>query len=363
MNYRLSTIQESKDYSADATEIIDLDLVDPISVLLIQLDAMGAGDTATAHAIACLTKLEIVDGSDVLFSLSGYEAEAVDIYHNKMIRSNWNPYLNDLPVQRFIGINFGRYLWDPELAFDPKKFRNPQLKISLNIDAGGNASDKNTIKIWGAMFDQKAVTPTGFLMHKEIKDYVATASAHEYTDLPRDYPYRKLFIRQMEPGAEPSQNLSNIKLSEDQDKRVILNHPPVELMRMIVQQNPQLVEQIMFAAKTAKSYVFTTVAERATATFASWLTAVGTGVFASYGSAGGRMQVDSGADENAVAIVAGWLPHGVYEIPFGLQDQMDDWFDVTKTGSLKLDITGAAGLAGTETVQIFLQQLRRYAAA
>lgn len=363
MNYRLSTIMESKNYSADGTEIIDLDLVDPFSALLVELDVLGVGDIPTAHAIACLTKIEIVDGSDVLFSLNGYEAEAVDIYHHKEMRSNWNPYLDTLSVQRFIGINFGRYLWDTELAFDPKKFRNPQLKLSLNINAGGNAPIQNTLKVWGAMFDQKAVTPIGFLMHKEIKDYVATASAHEYTDLPRDYPYRKLFIRQMEHGAEPCQNLANFKLSEDQDKRVILNHATEDLMRMIASQNPQLIEQIMFAANTDTREVFTTVTERATATFTGWRSTLGTGTFASLGSAGGRMIVDSGGNENAVAIVAGWLPHGVWEIPFGLQDQIDDWFDVAKTGSLKLDILGGAGLAGTETVQIFLQQLRKYAAA
>lgn len=363
MNYRLSTIMEEKAYTADGTEIIDLDLVDPISALLIELDVLGVGDTATAHAIACLSKIEIVDGSEVLFSLDGYEAEAVDFYHNKVLRSNWNPYLSTLWCQRFVGINFGRYLWDPLLAFDPKRFRNPQLKLTLDIDAGGNASTQNKLKVWGAMFDQKVVTPTGFLMHKEIKDYVATASGHEYTDLPRDYPYRKLFIKQLEAGAEPCQNLSNFKLSEDQDKRVILNHMSEDLLRMISVDNPQIIEQIMFAAKTATCNVFTTVSQRATATFCTWAGAVGTGTFASYGSAGGRMVVDAGANENAVAIVAGYLPHGVWEIPFGLQDDPTDWFDVTKTGSLKLNITGAAGLAGTETVQIFLQQLRNYAAA
>lgn len=363
MNYRLSTVQEIKTYTSDQTEIIDLDVVDPISQLLIQLDVDCVGDIATAHGIACLTKIEIVDGSDVLYSLSGYEAEAVDIYHNKVMRSNWNAYLTGLGVQRFIGINFGRHLWDPELAFDPKKFKNPQLKLTLDYNAGGNAPVQNKLKVWAAMFDQKAVTPIGFLMHKEIKDYKATASAHEYTDLPRDYPYRKLFIRQMEAGAEPCQNLANFKLSEDQDKRIILNHGTEDILRMICQQNPQLIEQIMFAAAAVSRNVFTTVSERATATFADWATTASGASYASYGSAGGRMAVIASSAQNAIAIVAGWLPHGVWEIPFGLQDVIDDWYDVTKVGSLKLDITGAAGLAGTETVQIFLQQLRKYAGA
>jgi len=364
MNYRLSTILPQKSYTASETETIDLDMADPISQLIIELGVTNVGDVATAHAIACLSKIEIVDGSDVLFSLSGYEAEALDIYHNKGMRSNWNPYLNGLGCQRFVGINFGRKLWDPLLAFDPKKFRNPQLKVSLSVGAGGNAGTPCTLQVWAALFDQKVVTPVGFLMHKEIKDYVMKQSAHEYTDMPRDYPYRKLLIRNLEPGTEPCQNIGNVKLAEDQDKRVVFDQDMVTLLRAIAMEHPVLVEQIMFACTTAGVSVFTTVTERATATFADWAAAVASGAYASYGSAGGRMTAICGTGAtNAIALVAGYIPHGVFEVPFGDQMDMEDWYDVTKgIGSLKLDIKGSSGLASTETCQIFLQQLRKYAA-
>lgn len=360
MNYRLSTLFARKSYSSDATEVIDINVSDPISQLIIELSTLNVGDVATAHAIACLKKVELVDGSDVLFSLSGYEAEAVDIYHNKVIRSNWNAYLTTLGVQRFLGINFGRKLWDPLLAFDPKKFTNPQLKITLDIDAGGNAPSANYLQVWAALFDEKVISPMGFLMHKEVKDYPMGVSTHEYTDLPVDYPYRKLFIRQMTPGTEPCQHIDNIKLSEDQDKRIIFDHGPADLFRTIAAMNPQLVEQIMFAGTAAGVNVFTTVSERATATFAKWAAAVGTLPYASYGSAGGRMVVYSGSSENSVAIVAGWIPHGVYEIPFGDQDDPEDWFDASALRALKLDIKAGSGALSTDSVQVFLQQLRKY---
>lgn len=360
MNYRMSTIHARKSYSADTVEIIDLDLRDPVSQLVIECAATGVGDTATAHAIACLSKVELIDGSDVLYSLSGYEAEAADIYHNRGMRSNWNPYLTTLDVQRFVGINFGRYLWDKELAFDPKKFRNPQLKLTIDIGAGGNAATPVKAQVWAAMFDEKTISPIGFLMHKEIKSYTIGTSAHEYTDMPRDYPYRKLFVRNLEVGVEPNINIANIKLSEDQDKRVVFDHAPNDIYRALGVDELKLVEQIMFAANTATCYVFTTVTERATATFTTWASALGTGIFASLGSAGGRMTVDAGANENAVAIVTGFIPHGVFEIPLGDQMDLNDWYDVSKVGSLKLDITGGSGAGGTEMCQIFLQQLRKY---
>ena len=360
MNYRLSTIHARKTYATDITETIDLDMQDPISQLVIELAVTAANSIPTAHAVANLTKVEIVDGSDVLYSLNGYEADAADILHNKVMRSNWNIYLNGNDCQRFIGINFGRHLWDKELAFDPKQFRNPQLKLSLDINASGMACVSNKLKVWAAMFDQRVVSPIGFLMHKEIKSYTMSSAAHEYTDLPRDYPYRKLFIRSLVVGTEPASIIGNVKLYEDEGKRIICDHDAVDLLRTLAAINPALVENIIFGGRVNGSYVFTTATERTQATFVTFGSVTGTNVFATYGSAGGRMAVDSGASENAIAIVRGWTPHGTYEIPFGDQDDMDDWYDVTKVGSLKADITAVSGIAATDTCQIFLQQLRRY---
>ena len=181
MKYRLAQLFAQKSYTADATETIDIDVADPISQLIIELGVVNVGSVApTAHAIACLTKVELVDGSDVLFSLSGYEAEAADIYHNGMLRANYNPYLDGMECQRFVGINFGRKLWDPMLAFDPKQFRNPQLKLTLDINAGGNAPVTNKLRVWANLFDEKVISPQGFLMHKLIKSYsMGSASAED----------------------------------------------------------------------------------------------------------------------------------------------------------------------------------------
>lgn len=364
MNYRLSTLMEQKSYSADVTEVIDINVKDPISQFLIELCVTNVGTIApTAHAIACLKKIELVDGSDVLFSLSGYEAEAVDIYHNKRMRSNWNPYLDGNDVQRFVAINFGRFLWDSLLAFDPMKFKNPQLKITLDINAGGNAPVTNKLRVWALLFDEKVVTPGGFLMHKEIKDYTMAVSSHEYTDLPTDYIYRKLFARCQYPGYEGNIYVSNIKLSEDQDKRVVLDHDTETIFRNIAQDNPMLTELILNYVELASSYCYCTPTARIAGSANTWDAAAGAGEIAFYDGDGGRFKkISATATKNAQFIVSGWLPHGVWEIPFG--DQMDpaDWYDVRKVGSLKADIKGSASATSSQSVQLFLQQLREYKA-
>ena len=362
MNYRLSTIFARKAYTSDFTEIIDIDVVDPISQLIIELAANITNDTAiTAHAIACLKKIELIDGSEVLYSLSGYEAEAVDWYQNHNLGSPWDIYMGWGETQRFIRLNFGRKLWDPELAFDPKKFRNPQLKLTLDIDAGGGVPNTNRLQVWANMFDQKAVTPVGFLMHKEVKEYARVASAHEYTDLPRDYPYRKLFIRCQRAGYEPNALIKNIKLSEDQDKRIIVNHGTEDIFRTIAMLSPPIEEHIHARVATAQTNIFCTPTTRCYAVGTENGDTSGSGPIATTMGDGGRFKaIALTAQKYAQFIARGWLPHGTWEIPFGVQEDMADWFDVSKIGSLKADIETESQAVDSEKIQIFLQQLRKY---
>ncbi len=362
MNYRLSTIFARKAYTADTTEVIDLKMVDPLSQIIIELAANITNDQSiTAHAIACLTKIELVDGSDVLFSLSGYEAEAVDWYHNHNFNSPWNIYMGWGETQRFIRLNFGRYLWDPELAFDPTKFKNPQLKLSLDYNAGGAVPDTNRLQVWGALFDEKMISPVGFLMHKEIKSYTAAASAHDYTELPRDFPYRKLLVRCLYAGTEPNQILSNIKLSEDQDKRIIVDHGTEDILRTIAMVSPIIEEDIHARVMTAATEIFCTPTARVYPVATQISDTADAGVIAINMGDGGHFDAISETAARYCSFhVRGWLPHGAWEIPFGLQQEIDDWYDVTRIGSLKLDITAAAHSATTPSAQIFLQQLRKY---
>lgn len=125
--------------TTDQTVTIDLNMVGPISQLILDTRVTnGAGAASTEHPLAGITKLELVDGSDVLFSLDGFELQALDIYDSGIHpRGGWFNYLVNTETDAQIAVSFGRYLWDEILAFDPAKFLNPQLKITLDVDAGG----------------------------------------------------------------------------------------------------------------------------------------------------------------------------------------------------------------------------------
>jgi len=362
MNYRLATVFAEKTFSADATEIIDVNIADPISEMIIRFQPKnGAEADGTGHPMRCIEKVELVDGSDVIFSLSGAEAHALDWYNYQIVRPNIMWYLVNLTMDCALHISFGRFPMDPLLAFDPRKFRNPQLKITIDKDGGGMNTSQVIVSVFAKTFDQKEITPVGFLMNKEIKDYSLGSGTREYTDLPTDYPYRKLLLRSQKYGTGLEHCFDTIKLSEDNDKKVPLNHSIEEILHAITAYGKPYREWILTNAPTGGRNIFITPGYWPAFSATGWVGAVPSHQASVYEGDGGRAKVYKTTDGQNIQIMCmGWCPHSTIEIPFGMQNDIDDWYDVTKLGSLRLNMKAGTSVGSTDTCQIFLQQLRKY---
>lgn len=346
-------------FSDNRTITIDLNMADPVSEIYLDVRATNGTSFPTVGApLETVTKIEIVDGSDVLFSLTGLEAEALDIYHSgQWPRGMRNTYEALQENTHNIALSFGRYLWDPVLAFDPKKFTNPQLKISFDYDAGGMTPTHAKLKVVAAMFDEKSITPVGFLMSKEIKSWTTVASSHEYTDLPTDHPYRKLLLMSRKSDTPPNSMLAQIKLSSDQDKKVIIDNELLELVGGIARENCYVNENLIASGNAAATHLHITPTMDVVAAGAPM--GVGTGgKEASFdGGDGGYMGYICESIYSQNIKVSGMCPHGTIAIPFGDQKIIEDWFDMKDIGSLKLDITDGTS---DGTTRLFIQQLRTY---
>ncbi len=364
MKYRLATILSRQNYSADITEPIEINLSDPISQIIVIYEPLSAsGATPVAHPAKCITNIELIDGSDVLFALSGPRAQAADWYHRKQEPINICLYLNGNASEMIYNINFGRFLFDPLYAFDPKKFVNPQLKITIDIDAGGSDVTSGNLTVLAHIFDEKTIEPVGFFMHKDIKDYALAAAAHEYTPMPTDFAYRKLFITGLVAGTGPELVFDTLKLSEDNDRRVPFNATISNILKSMVSQTRPYREWIIGWGQVAAQNMYCIPTYWPAISGSPWRSATLTTGLVFYGGDGGRFQTgQAGAGPNWQALVEGWCPHGVIEIPFGAQNDPEDWYDVTALGSLQLDLKSAAGMSSSESCQIFLQQVRKYAA-
>lgn len=365
MNYRLATLLEREVHASDITKIIDITLADKVSqIQIIHEPYNSASGAQTAHPAACISKIELIDGSDVIFSLTGKEAQAADYYHRGKASASFANYLPTLYAKQIFNINFGRFLFDPLLAFDPTKFRNPQLKITIDVDGGGSTVTTGYLSVLANLFDEKAIDPVGCLMHKEIKDYALASAAHEYTDLPVDFAYRKLFIRMQKYGTGPSDAFDTIKLSEDNDKRVPFNHTISQILAALAGTYAPYQENVLHEGSATAYYVYVCPTQDVNMQGTQWR-ATASHAFIGYLYAdGGRATFDQ-YDEtsNTQLLATGYCPHGVIELPFGDPGNLEDWYDVSKVKNLRLDIKTASGMASTDSCQIFMQQLRKYAAA
>ncbi|MBA7494508.1 hypothetical protein ES702_05084 [subsurface metagenome] len=359
MNYRIAKILARKNFIADAIEPLAINIKDPISQIILVNEVLGVGGVdLLAHRAAHITKIEIFDGSDVSYSLSGVEAQAVDFYHNKREPANTLTYVNTHYAYEVYKLNFGRYLYDPLLAWDPKKFVNPQMKITIDLNASEALVASGYLTVMAHIFDEKEIVPEGFLMHKEIKSWDLAADAHEYTDLPTDFPYRKLFLRAQRYDFKPTVQVDQIKISEDNDKRIPVDNTSEEVLKAIQSSTPPYREALTYPGYVAARFVYVTPTYRALYGAAPWRnvqTEMNTSV--GFGDGGRIAHVETASGPNIQIFGEGYLPHGVFEIPFGLQNEPDDWYDVGKVGSLKADITGGES---TGSAELMLQQFRKY---
>lgn len=364
MNYRLSTLWPRANYIVNKTEIIDLNLIDAVSRLVVtyEPDNNPSGVNATAHPAKCIPKIELVDGSDVLYSLTGQEAQAVDFYDQARIQPNIIDYLPGDYSKMIFNLNFGRRLFDPDLAFDPSKFRNPQLKITIDIDGGGDEANDGFLTVIAHLFDEKAASPKGFLMSKEIKDYALGVASHEYTDLPVDFPYRQIFIRGQKYGTMLQELIDNVKISQDVDRKVPLNHTVLEILASMVQEWPLYEEMILVqSASVTGEYYYCTPCDKVRFASAQWRAAAQVNSLAEYSGAGGRFTHSAAAVNcNASVLVSGQAVHGVIPLLPKLDPQDMDGYPITGIKSLKLDVLSLAAAAATDTAQVIVQQIRKY---
>lgn len=358
MNYRTATVLATKTLTGAGTEPIALNLRDIISRLTLvwSIGKVKLGMSSYPHND--ITKIELVDGSDVLFSMDGGQAQALNIYDRERFTA-WNGVnINNNEVISFYAIDFGRWLYDTELALDPGKFRNLQLKVTFNSAVCEVGCEDGDLTVYADVFDEKVVSPIGFLMSKEHHSRTPPATGYWYVDLPTDYPLRKMLVQGYEAAYEPWYLVSEAKLDEDNEKRIPFDWNLEKYFEIRRTLDVPIQEHIAGQGDADGEALYTTPTDYWATLVATAQDGHATFFYDRYGK-GGYFLVRESAGTSYVGIVKGWLPNHCFQLPFGYQKDLDDWYDVTRVGSLRLRLK--AGLRGAHgTVAVVLQQLRRY---
>ena len=356
--YRFVTLLDEESIATAGTKTIDLEGLSPISKIVIAARATNNGSTPTAHPSAIVSKIELLDGSDVHESISGQQSQAIAFYDEGEMPFVCNETEDNVGCQANFHLNFGRKLWDKNLAYVPARFSNPQLKITHNKASGGSAPDAGTLGVYAWVFDNGSVNPSGFLMNKEVKSYAVTASAHNYTDLPTDYPLRQLFLQNLYAGTAPTQAIANVTLSENQSQRVLFNGS----------RGREMIKA-MYGGKMCRDAFGTlgtgsAVTYYVAPTYENYFTGVGRSASQStlivgQGS-GGTVSVTNDSSEAVQVIAEGYCPHGMIGVPFGDLSEIADWQDMSGVRKLELDVYASSGASSSSTTRIMTQQLKHY---
>lgn len=352
------------------TKIIDLHPAAPISAMrLTFIGTNGATSCKDNRINDVITKIEIVDGSDQLLSLSMKQAQALEFR-----RTGKMPFMR--PGEKDSGgqeegvlLLFGRKLWDNDLWLDLTKFKNPQLKITTNIAAVAAASAtaflagslKVTIDLY--LIEEGAAAAAGFMMAKDVFAYTSGASGDYHIDMPTDYPYVNMMIRAYTAGNDVDENIDALKLDCDSGKFIPIDKKvkdiykreeedlgPAILKYWIYRKNDDVVthdlnhDPIISLVPTAYNRVV--------------------GVGYSWSSRFSLYLLDNAgagvaAEEQLLLHVHGSCPHATINVPFGLREDPATYFNAPGYGDIDLVLHQAAASA----VSVVLEQLREYKAA
>lgn len=360
MKYREAQLLVGEDVGASGTKVIDINVTQPVSQIDITFKTTKASNGMSAGSPANISKIELVDGSKRLVSLSGYELQALAYYSRPGIVCDHGQHISTLSEYDTYPIMFGRWLWDRDLAFLPTKFTNPQLRITYDEDVSDTSVTTNELEIWAHIFDELAISPMGFLSAIEHYDYTCgDADSYKTIELPDDRVIRQILVRAYQAGYEPWYQIDEARLDEATMDRIVWEYTNLEnYYRRMKSRWPLIVQQLAILSDTGGLDFYVPMTD-----YYSGVLGIGLGSTTEIyhdgaSSRGGKISITGSANINLLGLAFGYLPWHTYQFPMGMRDVIEDWYDPSgKKPRLRLRAS-TGGTSGTG--EVVLEELHKY---
>ena len=152
--------------------------------------------------------------------------------------------------------------------------------------------------------------------------------------------------------------VNGIKISEDNDKRVVFDESTSYFLKLMAPEYGLYEEAVVVAVTTSAVAHYTAVDYEYRVGKCNTVDGDAVVQFNAY-PLGGRMYIVGSTTTESIFNVEGYAPHGCIPIWCGDQDDISDWYDVRRVGSLVARLK-AGSLGGTATARFCVQQYRTY---
>jgi hypothetical protein len=358
MKYRHTELLSAESITTAGTKTLDIKSTDVISRIQAIVRLTNNSWTPTGHPAITVTTIQLVDGSEVLFSMSGAYAQAVAFYGSRRQPFNYINYTDNGLAIAEIPIYFGRRLWDRMFALDPKQFKNLQLKITHNYALGGAAPNAATLEVWVDYFDEDQPSPIGFMRSESLWSKTLVASTKDEIQLPTDHDIRLLLPAAFSNSEEPDINIDAVRVTENADKNVLLDMGTLELLQIHETDYPWWIEFMEGRGLAATNVTLYVTPCKDIILQAQPSQDLDSYINFTWSGGNARILMDS-ATSTFVGSVIGRCPHGVFPIPFGELDLPDTWWHVDPAGSRKCRLTTGPGDTSA-LYELLMQQMKPY---
>ena len=347
------------------SHIEDINIKDPIMDFYIRMYATnGATSNISNSIIDVLNSIQMIDGSDVLWALDSEEILANQLYHYKESTDLGIDERADQVQAAVFKIPLGIGRMHPEVAFDPTRFANPQLVLDWNlaniraVGADGFVDDTLHVDIMADVIDEAPARPSGYLMTKQLIEYVATAGAEARVELPVDYAYRTMYLRSYLADKCPIASLERAEHSINEQKYRPFDIYTDDWQEWLKEWYGKWHQGYWYvvalsASETRNPYLRGNLSAALATSDAGAVI-----LLTSLANCQINMTNQLAAEAEIHAKCDGALPFGTWAWPYGDPETPEEWLQLEYTDKSRLKILAAA--AHTPRVQVFLTQHRMY---
>lgn len=197
-------------------------------------DQNGATSNTVCRLNGMVSKLQVIDGSRVIQSLSMREAQARNAFMYGRMPFQLLSEDDDIVVAEQAMLDFRRYVDDVQFYLDTSMYQNPQLQLThaLTVSAtAGFVTGDGKLTVIARVIDSGAPSRLGVIGAKEVDSFATAASGDHNTDLPIDFPTAAIIVQDPVDANTPDNYLSNLKLTVDIDSYIPVNVSYADLLK------------------------------------------------------------------------------------------------------------------------------------